>query len=117
MKYVLAGNHSQFMDWCRSTGTDSVKGARHIHVNALCGVHFPITDFVKVGTWRQRKDLEEIKQRLWSCIYPPSPHEPLFDGIIKTPLFDPDAEIVQPEWMVRAAAVSYYENSSSSRPL
>lgn len=113
MKYVLAGNYDQYMNWCRDTGTHSILGAHYIGNRSLSGVRFPITDFVKVGTWRQRNDLDELRRYISAAVYPSTLRCPLFETITKTPLFDPEDEKVQPEWMVRAAAVTPYPTSTS----
>jgi hypothetical protein len=91
MKYVLAGNHAQFLHWCRENDIDPRHEAVHVHASSLTGVHFPITDFVKVGTWRQRKDIDDLRHYVRAAIWPPTKRCPIFEIVIKTPLFDVDA--------------------------
>jgi hypothetical protein len=71
--FVIAGNYNQFVDWCRDIAVSPhsplvkyiAEGEGQI---ALSGTRNP--EVISIGTYRQRKDFQELEILVRSRTYP-----------------------------------------------
>lgn len=64
MKFVVAGNHEQFQNWCYETKT---KPREAIYVDSpekLFGMRLKAEDVFRYGTYYERPDLDQIEQMI-----------------------------------------------------
>jgi hypothetical protein len=61
----MAGNYQQFVHFCKEHGLTPNKEIYISGVESLWGLHDVI--LIKIGTWYERKDAEEIERRLNLC--------------------------------------------------
>jgi hypothetical protein len=78
MKFVIAGNHQEYINFLRDRNYYTTDYRYVTNANSLRGVMDPHGFFV--GTWDKREDRDQILSQLWMCT---KTHNPQLNDIIE----------------------------------
>jgi hypothetical protein len=68
--FVLAGNWSEYADWCHEKGFLLSRVVPITSAQSIIGVHFPADGrIVRIGTWMYRSDIAAIEQNIQMCTF------------------------------------------------
>jgi hypothetical protein len=70
MKIILAGNRAEFWEWQKWTRTGPREAIYMVSAQSVRGYSIRPGDLVRVGTWYQRRDLEDLEEAIQRASHP-----------------------------------------------